>query len=56
MRIEGVDDQLQELIDFGLKFTFRHRPIINKTKRKDESLNILARFLWNSIELCQGLE
>ena len=24
MRIEGVDDQLQQLIDFGLKFTFRH--------------------------------
>ncbi len=22
MRIEGVDDQLQQLIDFGLKFTF----------------------------------
>src|ERR1035441_7421628 len=25
MRIERVDDQLQQLIDFSLKFTFRHR-------------------------------
>jgi hypothetical protein len=24
MRVERVDDQLQQLIDFGLKFTFRH--------------------------------
>jgi hypothetical protein len=24
MRVKGVDDQLQELIDFSLKFTFRH--------------------------------
>ena len=25
MRIQGVDDQLEQLTDFGLKFTFRHR-------------------------------
>ena len=25
VRIERVDDQLQQLIDFGLKFTFRHK-------------------------------
>jgi hypothetical protein len=28
MRVERVDDQLQQLTDFGLEFTFRHRPII----------------------------
>jgi hypothetical protein len=26
MRIERVDDQLQQLVDFSLKFTFRHKP------------------------------
>ena len=30
MRVEGVNDELEELIDFGLKFAFRHRFIIQK--------------------------
>ena len=35
MRIKGVDDQLQQLIDFGLKFTFRHRSLLStKTNAK----------------------
>jgi len=29
-----VDDQLQELTYFGLKFTFRHRPIIRTEVRR----------------------
>ena len=38
MRIEGVDDQLQQLIDFGLKFTFRHRCLLStKTDVKTRS-------------------
>src|ERR1035438_9855965 len=36
MRIERMDDELQQLIDFGLKFTFRHgylSPIDRKSTR-----------------------
>jgi hypothetical protein len=32
MRIERVDDQLQQLIDFGLKFAFRHGSIIKNSR------------------------
>ena len=31
VRVEGMDDELEELADFGLKFTFRHTSIIAKT-------------------------
>ena len=27
VRVEGVDDELQELTDFGLKFACGHRPL-----------------------------
>ena len=34
MRVEGVDDELQQLTDFGLEFAFRHRFIMTKWERK----------------------
>jgi hypothetical protein len=30
VRIQGVDNELQELADFGLEFSFRHTVIIEK--------------------------
>jgi hypothetical protein len=32
--IEGVDDQLQQLADFSLKFAFRHRPSLSPKNRR----------------------
>jgi hypothetical protein len=29
MRVEGVNDELKELTDFGLKFAFRHIPLLS---------------------------
>jgi protein phosphatase len=41
-----VDDQLQQLIDFGLKFTFRHRCLLStKTKAKTRASSGTALFL-----------
>src|ERR1035438_9117792 len=41
MLIEGVDDQLQQLIDFGLEFTFRHgyKSPISNIKQEIRSRN-----------------
>ena len=44
MRIEGVDDQVQQLIDFGLKFTFRHRSLLStKTCAKTSPSTAVGR-------------
>jgi hypothetical protein len=32
-----VDDQLQQLIDFSLKFAFRHRPSLSPKTREIET-------------------
>src|ERR1019366_7194634 len=39
MRIERVDDQLQQLIDFSLKFTFRHRSMSPISKYKTAGMS-----------------
>ncbi len=35
--IEGVDNQLQQLVDFSLKFAFRHRPSLSPKTREIET-------------------
>jgi hypothetical protein len=46
VRIKGMDDQLQQLADFGLKFTFWHRPSLStKTSGTQKRLSRVRRGL-----------
>jgi hypothetical protein len=44
MGIKGMDDQLQQLVDFSLKFSLRHRPSLS-TKTGIEAKSAVARLI-----------